>query len=180
MTNRKTETSDSNTAGNTVKDPEDWVTGDEPMTGAQRSYLKTLCEEAQEPMDESLTKPRRPNESGPCSSGRGAALGLRRMEPSLMQATPKDVLTPDVVRVTEDMEMRAVARPLGHKAIAGAPVVDGEGHVVGLISQRDLLDHALTPFPEGLPATTVRDIMTPVAVTVGEDIPLNEVALPRA
>jgi hypothetical protein len=56
MTNRKTETSDSNTANNTVKDPEDWVTGDEPMTGAQRSYLKTLCEEAQEPMDESLTK----------------------------------------------------------------------------------------------------------------------------
>jgi CBS domain-containing protein len=90
-----------------------------------------------------------------------------------MQATPKDVLTPDVVRVTEDMEVRAVARLLGHEAIAGAPVVDGEGHVVGLISQRDLLDHALTPFPEGLPATTVRDIMTPVAVTVGEDIPLN-------
>ena len=56
MTNRKTETSHTNTANNTVKDPEDWVTGDEPMTGAQRSYLKTLCEEAQEPMDESLTK----------------------------------------------------------------------------------------------------------------------------
>jgi CBS domain-containing protein len=97
-----------------------------------------------------------------------------------MQTTPKDALTPDVVRMTEDMEVRAVARLLGHEAIAGAPVVDGEGHVVGLISQRDLLDHALTPSPEGLPATTVRDIMTPVAVTVGEDIPLNEVALHMA
>ena len=31
--------------GNAVKDPDDWVTGDEPMTGAQASYLKTLCEE---------------------------------------------------------------------------------------------------------------------------------------
>jgi hypothetical protein len=41
---------------NMEKDPEDWVTGDEPMTGAQRSYLKTLCEEAKEPFDENLTK----------------------------------------------------------------------------------------------------------------------------
>ena len=41
---------------NTIKDPEDWVTGDEEMTGAQRSYLQTLCEEAGEDFDENLTK----------------------------------------------------------------------------------------------------------------------------
>ena len=41
---------------NMVKDPENWTTGDEPMTGAQRSYLKTLSEEAHEPFDENLTK----------------------------------------------------------------------------------------------------------------------------
>ena len=41
---------------NMEKDPDDWVTGDEPMTGAQRSYLKTLCEEAKEEFDEKLTK----------------------------------------------------------------------------------------------------------------------------
>ena len=41
---------------NTIKAPEDWVTGDEPMTGAQRSYLKTLSEEAKVPMDDDLTK----------------------------------------------------------------------------------------------------------------------------
>ena len=41
---------------NTEKDPDQWVTGDEPMTGAQRSYLKTLSEEAHEPFDENLTK----------------------------------------------------------------------------------------------------------------------------
>ena len=41
---------------NTIKDPEEWTTGDEPMTGAQRSYLKTLSDEAKEPMDEELTK----------------------------------------------------------------------------------------------------------------------------
>jgi hypothetical protein len=41
---------------NTQKPPEQWTTGDEPMTGAQRSYLKTLSEEARAPFDESLTK----------------------------------------------------------------------------------------------------------------------------
>ena len=41
---------------NMEKDPADWVTGDEPMTGAQRSYLKTLCEEAKQPFDENLSK----------------------------------------------------------------------------------------------------------------------------
>ena len=41
---------------NMEKDPDSWVTGDEPMTGAQRSYLKTLCEEAKEAFDEKLTK----------------------------------------------------------------------------------------------------------------------------
>jgi DUF3072 family protein len=41
---------------NMVKDPDDWVTGDEPMTGAQKSYLKTLSEEAREPFDDRLSK----------------------------------------------------------------------------------------------------------------------------
>jgi hypothetical protein len=41
---------------NTQKDPDQWVTGDEPATGAQRSYLQTLAEEAGEPVPEDLTK----------------------------------------------------------------------------------------------------------------------------
>lgn len=41
---------------NTIKAPENWTTGDEPMTGAQRSYLSTLSEEAKEDFDENLTK----------------------------------------------------------------------------------------------------------------------------
>jgi hypothetical protein len=45
-------------ASNTEKDPDDWVSGDEPMTGAQASYLKTLSEQAHdpEPFDQTLTK----------------------------------------------------------------------------------------------------------------------------
>ena len=41
---------------NTIKDPDDWTTGDEPMTGAQRSYLKTLADEAGEEAADDLTK----------------------------------------------------------------------------------------------------------------------------
>lgn len=38
------------------KDPEDWVTGDEPMTGPQRSYLDTLAREAGEEIPADLSK----------------------------------------------------------------------------------------------------------------------------
>jgi hypothetical protein len=38
------------------KDPEDWVTGDEPMTGPQASYLETLSREAGVEADDDLTK----------------------------------------------------------------------------------------------------------------------------
>ncbi|KHL02913.1 DUF3072 domain-containing protein [Sinomonas humi] len=38
------------------RDPEDWVTGDEPMTAAQRSYLDTLAREAGEELPADLTK----------------------------------------------------------------------------------------------------------------------------
>lgn len=41
---------------NTIKDPDDWTTGDERMTGAQASYLKTLSEEAKQPFDPDLSK----------------------------------------------------------------------------------------------------------------------------
>jgi hypothetical protein len=38
------------------KDPDDWKTGDEPATPAQRSYLETLAQDTGEPVDEDLTK----------------------------------------------------------------------------------------------------------------------------
>ena len=48
----------SDPVSNAEKDPENWTTGDERMTGAQASYLKTLSEEARKPeaYDETLTK----------------------------------------------------------------------------------------------------------------------------
>jgi hypothetical protein len=51
-------TTDQNRAPNESpeKDPADWVTGDEPMTGRQRSYLQTLAQEADQEVPENLTK----------------------------------------------------------------------------------------------------------------------------
>lgn len=53
MSNPKTQPTD-----NAQKDPDDWVSGGDPMTGAQASYLKTLCEQAGKPeaFDDKLSK----------------------------------------------------------------------------------------------------------------------------
>jgi hypothetical protein len=40
----------------TTPGPDEWKTGDEPMTDAQRSYLETLCRETGEECDDALTK----------------------------------------------------------------------------------------------------------------------------
>ena len=51
----KTMSAQQNAQPTPEKDPEDWVTGDESMTGAQASYLKTLSEEAGEEFDDNLS-----------------------------------------------------------------------------------------------------------------------------
>jgi len=45
-----------NQGDNTIKNPDEWTTGNEEMTGAQRSYLKTLSDEAGEESEDNLTK----------------------------------------------------------------------------------------------------------------------------
>ena len=55
-TDPKIEANEQATPSNAEKDPHDWATGNETMTGAQASYLKTLSEEAGEEFDPSLSK----------------------------------------------------------------------------------------------------------------------------
>ncbi len=47
---------DPDPGSNTIKDPDNWTTGEEPMTGAQASYLKTLSEQTHTEFDDTLTK----------------------------------------------------------------------------------------------------------------------------
>lgn len=54
--NNKTTEQQPEQKSNTVKAPDEWTTGSEPMTGAQQSYLKTLSDEAGEEFDANLTK----------------------------------------------------------------------------------------------------------------------------
>jgi hypothetical protein len=52
MTNRSTDTDQPGLQ----RDPDEWKTGDEPMTPAQRSYLETLCHDTDETFSQELTK----------------------------------------------------------------------------------------------------------------------------
>lgn len=56
MTTAPNDNPKSHPTSNAEKDPHDWTTGDEPMTGAQASYLKTLSEEAHSDFDPDLSK----------------------------------------------------------------------------------------------------------------------------
>lgn len=91
MTNRNPDTSHLNAAGNTVKNPEDWTTGDEPMTGAQHSYLKTLCAEAHEPMDETLTKAQAATRIDQLQQQTGRGVDAHRHpSPPAAESSPRD------------------------------------------------------------------------------------------
>lgn len=67
--------SGANVEPNPERNPEQWVTGDEPMTGPQSSYLQTLCQEAGEEFDPNLTKAQASEriEQLQAATGRGAA-----------------------------------------------------------------------------------------------------------
>ncbi len=62
---------------NPEKDPDEWVTKDEPMTGPQRSYLQTLCREAGEEFNENWTKA----EASKKIEGLQQKTGRRKREP---------------------------------------------------------------------------------------------------
>ena len=47
---------DKENKSNVQRNPDEWITGDEPMTAAQKSYLKTLSTEAHEEIPDNLTK----------------------------------------------------------------------------------------------------------------------------
>ena len=72
---------------NMEKSPEDWTTGDEPMTGAQKSYLKTLSEEAKQPFQEDLSKAQASKRIGELQAitGRGQHAQGNAQSPSPIQ-----------------------------------------------------------------------------------------------
>ncbi len=78
-----------------------------------------------------------------------------------------EIMTRDVISVAEDASVREVARLLDRHRISGLPVCDGEGHMVGLISEFDLIAK-----PEAHAAV---DAMTRDVISVMEDTSVDEV-----
>ncbi len=60
-----------------------------------------------------------------------------------MKLAAKDIMNPHVVSVTDTMDLREVAKIFMEEGITGAPVVDEMGHLVGVISQSDLVEYEL-------------------------------------
>ncbi|MFM0055306.1 CBS domain-containing protein [Paraburkholderia phytofirmans] len=107
-----------------------------------------------------------------------------------------DVMTSNVISVTPEMTVREVARIFVDNGISGAPVVDADGHVVGMISEGDLLRRTEIGTDERTRtswldfwsasqeardyikthAVKVRDVMTADVVTVQPETQLGEVA----
>ncbi len=91
--------------------------------------------------------------------------------------TVGDIMTPHPVSISERASLAEAATILDTRRISGLPVVDGEGEVVGVLSQTDLVraranSHLVSTWP-GLP---VGQIMTKPALTISSTASLEEAA----
>jgi acetoin utilization protein AcuB len=96
----------------------------------------------------------------------------------------KDRMTPDPITVTEDTSFEDALRLMRDRKIRRLPVVNPDGHLVGIVVEKDLLYASPSPATSLsvfevhylLAKMRVRDVMTRRVITVGEDCPLEEAA----
>jgi CBS domain-containing protein len=81
--------------------------------------------------------------------------------------TARDVMTPEVMTVSPETHTENAARTLFNASISGLPVVDGDGKLVGVVTEYDIIAK------EG---RTVADIMSPDVITVSEETDAETVA----
>jgi CBS domain-containing protein len=100
--------------------------------------------------------------------------GLTRRGPL---PTVSELMTPDPVVIPDALSAKDAARLLDFYRVSGAPVIDEDGDVVGVVSQSNLV-HAFTSgsLLEALPGMIVRDLMSTPAITVRGAVPADEAA----
>ncbi|MGH7775807.1 MAG: CBS domain-containing protein [Candidatus Dormibacterales bacterium] len=81
--------------------------------------------------------------------------------------TVKDLMTREVISFTESTSVDEMARTLADRHITGAPVVDGDGNVVGIVSEVDVFARK---------GRVARDIMSPHVIAVTEETGVEEAA----
>jgi CBS-domain-containing membrane protein len=121
---------------------------------------------------------------------------MRNTNKPLLNLTARDLMSPDVESIPQWMSLPVAARMLSRAHISGAPVVDGDGHCLGVISTTDFMtwaesgEGAAKPAPidraahsawqvmqaEESPVNIVRRYMTANPVTVAPDTPIGELA----
>jgi CBS domain-containing protein len=113
--------------------------------------------------------------------------------------TAKEIMTAEVIAVEPETDVVELANLLWKKKISGAPVVDRDGKLLGVVTENDLIDQSknvhipkvitildtmiflenpakLDKEIRKMTATMVKDIYSPDVVTVGEDTPMSEIA----
>ncbi|HVT36751.1 MAG TPA: CBS domain-containing protein, partial [Nevskiaceae bacterium] len=90
--------------------------------------------------------------------------------------TAKDYMSSELLTFTPDMELMTAINLLAKRRISGAPVLDGAGKVIGILSEKDCLKVCLAAGYEGVPGGLVREYMSSKVVTVEADASLLEVA----
>lgn len=92
-------------------------------------------------------------------------------EPALQEPRVGDVMTPDVAVVRDTDTLAFASQVLLWRGIRHLPVLDEDDHLVGVLSDRDLLQHVLEGPAGSLPVTTY---MARSVTTIGADAPLSE------
>ncbi len=113
--------------------------------------------------------------------------------------TARDIMTRDIITVTEESTVKELARILTSNQISGVPVINDRGRLVGVVTESDLifqtkkvhiptvitiLDSVFyleNPDKMGdemkkMAGTRVKDILTSSPITVTEETPLDEIA----
>jgi CBS domain-containing protein len=111
-------------------------------------------------------------------------------EPKEASMNVQDVMTTNVAAIGQGATLKQVAEVMADRGVSGVPVVNADGHVLGVVSEADiivkaasrsvgLIGHFWTPAAvddRRLAATTAGEAMTAPAVTIAPDRPITEAA----